>query len=247
MKKILVPIKSKLKPTEVNEEIKNFKYVHKSPYSQTYYDTDDISWERKAENSLRISDHWNFESHGKKHCQLYNIDEYIENEWILAQYKNGKYHVLKSFGKGIDGYVFKSMNKQEIELIKNLYDIGGIEKTYNWYKNNYAKPQFSREGYLKNIKNLSKYVSIERLRNFKSKKPKAKKIIFTEDKYIKNVEKIIDIYNKSEELSILTKNSEGMNVLIKEYNAYELRDEKEESIKEIYTLILDNNICIDFT
>ncbi|MFR3560227.1 MAG: hypothetical protein ACLTUN_16895, partial [Paraclostridium sordellii] len=106
MKKILVPIKSKLKPVEVNEEIKKFKYVHKSPYSQTYYDTDDISWEHKAENSLRISDHWNFESHGKIHCQLCNTGEYIENEWILAQYKNGKYHILKNFGEGVDGYIF---------------------------------------------------------------------------------------------------------------------------------------------
>jgi hypothetical protein len=246
MKKILVPIKSKLKPVEVNEEIKKFKYVHKSPYSQTYYDTDDISWEHKAENSLRISDHWNFESHGKIHCQLCNTGEYIENEWILAQYKNGKYHILKNFGEGVDGYIFKSVNKNEVDLIKNLYEIEGIEKTYNWYKNNNVNPLFSREGYLKNIRKLSKYISIERLRKFKSKKPKAKKIIFIEDRYMETVAKIIDIYNKSEDLNKLTQSSEGIQILKKEYNAYELEREKEESIKEIYTLILENDICIDF-
>ncbi|EPZ54467.1 hypothetical protein H477_3606 [[Clostridium] sordellii ATCC 9714] len=56
MKRILVPIKSKLKPLEVEKELKKFKQIHKSPYSQTYYDTKDISWEHKPEGSLRISD-----------------------------------------------------------------------------------------------------------------------------------------------------------------------------------------------
>lgn len=246
MKRILVPIKSKLKPIEVEKELKKFKQIHKSPYSQTYYDTKDISWEHKPEGSLRISDHWNFNSHGKKHCELYNIDEYIEDNWILAQYKNGKYHVLKEFGKGIDGYLYISLNSQQIKLIKNLYELGSIEKTYNWYKNNTTKPLLSREGYIKNTKNLSHYISIERLRKFKSKKPKAKKIIFIEEKYMQNVEILIDIYNKSDELNNLTKTKEGINKLKEQYKAYEITKEKEESLESTYILELDNNIAIDF-
>lgn len=56
---------------------------------------------------------------------------------------------------------------------------------------------------------------MERLRKFKSKKPKAKKIIFIEDRYMETVEKIIDIYNKSEDLNKLTQSSEGMQILKK--------------------------------
>lgn len=246
MKRILVPIKSKLKPLEVEKELKKFKQINKSPYSQTYYDTKDISWEHKPEDSLRISDHWNFESHGKKHCELSNIDEYIEDNWILAQYKNGKYHILKEFGKEIDGYLYISLNSQQIKLIKNLYELGSIEKTYNWYKSNTTRPLFSREGYIKNTKNLSNHISIERLRKFKSKKPKAKKIIFIEEKYMQNVEILIDIYNKGDKLNQLTKTKEGINKLKEQYGAYEITKEKEESLESIYILELDNNIAIDF-
>lgn len=244
--KILVPIKSKIKPLIVDAEIKKFKKIHKSPYSQTYYDTDDISWEHKPEGSLRISDHWNFESKGKKHCELYNIDEYIEDNWILAEYKNGKYHVLKNFGSGVDGYIYISLYKNQIEALKSLYDLGGIEKTYNWYRNYNIKPPFIKEGYIKNVKDLSKYVSIDRLRNFKSKKPKSKKIIFIEDKYLNTVEKVLNIFKKSDELNKLCRDEENIQALFKSYGAYELKSEKEESKKEIYTLVLDNNIAIDF-
>lgn len=245
MNKILVPIKSKIKPIEVDEEIKKFKKIHKSPYSQTYYDTDNISWEHKPEGSLRISDHWNFESKGKKHCELYNVNSYIENNWILAQYKEGKYHILKEFGEGIDGYIYKPLHKGEIETLKYLYDIGGIEKTYNFYKRYNVRPAFTREGYIKNVKKLNKYISIDRLRKFKSKKPKAKKIIFIEDMYLETLDKIFSIYEKSYELENLLK-SNDTETFIKNYGAYELKAEREESLKEIYTLVIDKNIAIDF-
>lgn len=242
MKKILVPLKSKLKPIEVNEEIKKFKEVNKSPYSQTYYDTSDISWEHKPEGSLRISDHWNFESRGQKHCILENTDEYIEDNWILAQYRNGKYNILKEFGCGIDGYTYTPLYKNQIEVLEKLYKLDGIEKTYDWYKKYKIRPPFVREGYIKNPQNLSRYISLDKINKFKSKKPKAKKIIFIEDKYIDEIEKVLYISKKSKDLDKIIKDTEKL----KTYDAYELKKEREESIEKIYTLILENNIAIDF-
>ncbi len=242
MKKILVPIKSKCKPIEVNEEIEKFKEIHKSPYSQTYYDTGDISWEYKPEGSLRISDHWNFESHGQKHCVLESTDEYIQDNWMLAQYREGKYHILKEFGNGIDGYIYTALYKNQIEVLKKLYELGGVEKTYDWYKKYRIRPPFVREGYMKNPQSLSRYISIDKINKFKSKKPKAKKIIFIEDKYIDKIEKVLYIFKKSKDLDKIIKDEEKL----KTYNAYELKKEREELIEEIYTLILDNDIAIDF-
>lgn len=57
---------------------------------------------------------------------------------------------------------------------------------------------------------------------------------------------ILDIYNKSEELNSLLKTDEGRSKLIEEYNAYEVKKEREESLESIHILILDNNIAIDF-
>jgi hypothetical protein len=242
MKKILVPIKSKLKPIEVNEEIEKFKKIYKSPYSQTYYDTGDISWDYKPEGSLRISDHWNFESHGQKHCVLESTDEYVQDNWVLAQYREGKYYILKEFGNGIDGYIYTELYKKQIEVLEKLYELGGIEKTYDWYKKYRIRPPFVREGYMKNPQSLSRYISIDKINKFKSKKPKAKKIIFIEDKYIEKIEKVLYILKKSKDLDKIVKDKEKL----KTYNAYKLKKEREESVEEIYTLILENDIAIDF-
>lgn len=66
----------------------------KSPHSFSFYNSDDISWGYKPENSLRISDHWNFESNGSLHCET---TKGFTNGWAVGQYKNGKYEILEVF------------------------------------------------------------------------------------------------------------------------------------------------------
>ena len=56
MKKILLPQSAKITPKEVLEEINKFEYINKSPYSLTYYNVPEITWDYKPEGSLRISD-----------------------------------------------------------------------------------------------------------------------------------------------------------------------------------------------
>ncbi|HSQ89036.1 hypothetical protein, partial [Romboutsia sp.] len=111
-----------------------------------------------------------------------------------------------------------------------------------WYKKYRIRPPFVREGYMKNPQSLSRYISLDKVNAFKNKKPKAKKIIFIEDKYIDETEKVLYIFKESKNLDKTIENEEK----IKVYNAYELKEELKESLEEIYTLVLDNNMAIDF-
>lgn len=80
----------------VLEEIYKFDVINKSPYSNSYYNSNNIGWDSKPEGSLRLSDHWNFESNGEVHCKLDSTEEYIQKT-LLCEYHNGYYHVIKNF------------------------------------------------------------------------------------------------------------------------------------------------------
>lgn len=83
---------------KVIKTLNNFKELNKSPYSDSFYNSKDIDWNYKPEGSLRLSDHWNFWSQGKTHCEVEGTDgELIENCWMLCQFKNGKYHIIERF------------------------------------------------------------------------------------------------------------------------------------------------------
>lgn len=67
----------------------------KSPYSNSFYNANNISWGYKPEGSLRISDHWNFESMVEKHCVTDNPN--FTEGWAICKYSKGVYHVIKKF------------------------------------------------------------------------------------------------------------------------------------------------------
>ncbi|MCK1200339.1 hypothetical protein MXZ33_06045 [Streptococcus uberis] len=64
----------------------------KSPYSNSFYSSNDITWGYKPEGSLRVSDHWNFGEDGE-HCQT---SEPVEG-WAVCKFNNGKYDLVKKF------------------------------------------------------------------------------------------------------------------------------------------------------
>lgn len=82
------------KRNEILKTLITFKKINKSPYSNSFYDSDNIDWDSKPEGSLRLSDHWNFYSWGEQHCCLDCTDEYTQ-KWLLCQYQNGVYHIVK--------------------------------------------------------------------------------------------------------------------------------------------------------
>lgn len=85
-----------LLPKEAAAEIKSWEIINKSPYSNSFYNSEHIDWGYKPEGSLRLSDHWNF-GEDIKHCRLNTTSEYISGTWILARYENGIYVEIKRF------------------------------------------------------------------------------------------------------------------------------------------------------
>jgi len=99
-------------PDEIIEKMKSWNVIMKSPWSNSFYSSEDISWNSKPDGSFRVSDHWNFETKGKKHCLT---DGPVKNHtnFSLGKFnqKTGKYNILLSVPKD-------SVNKK-IEIRKN--------------------------------------------------------------------------------------------------------------------------------
>lgn len=66
-----------------------------SPYSASFYNSKDIDWDYKPEGSLRLSDHWNFYTREKMHCET--DDPEFKDGWAVGEYHNGKYKIIKKF------------------------------------------------------------------------------------------------------------------------------------------------------
>lgn len=247
MKKILVPQKAKVTPKEVLEEIKKFNHINKSPYSLSYYNVPNVTWDYKPEGSLRISDHWNFISHGEKHCIIEGVEEKIENHWILAKYVDRKYHVLKEFGGNVPGYRFTEINKNELELLKDLYNLGGIVSAKEWHKRHKEKAYTIKETHIKNKKKVLRDINPDKLKEFKDKNKKVKKIAYIREVDLHNIKLALSLYEISRELDELSKSKEGNNELINTYKAYKISDDEIESFEEKYILVLDNRLAIDFS
>lgn len=246
MKKILVSEKAKITPKEVLDEINKFEHINKSPYSNSFYNIPGVTWDYKPEGSLRISDHWNFISKEKKHCILDSREELIENYWLLAKYNEGKYHVLKALGENVQGYRLIEIDKNEVELLIDLYNMDSIVSSKEWYTKHQFKPKLVREAHLKNRKDILKYINSRRLDKFKEENKEIKKVVFIEDKYLNTIKTVMYLYEKSNELENISNTEEGREQLNNTYKIYELEAGKNESFEEISILVLDNGIAIEF-
>lgn len=104
-------------PIELIKEITTWEVFHKSPYGKSYYNTTDLNWGYKPDKSLRISDHWNFQTFAHKtklHCLTTNPCP-NDTHWSIGIYNSElkKYEILASFEK-------KTRTKQENILFKIL-------------------------------------------------------------------------------------------------------------------------------
>lgn len=87
-------------PDEIIQKMESWEVIIKSPYSNTFYDSKEIDWNYKPDGSFRVSDHWNFEARGKKHC-LTETPVKNTSHVSLGQYDRikGKYKILMTFPK----------------------------------------------------------------------------------------------------------------------------------------------------
>lgn len=138
-------------PNEFISELLSWENVNKSPYSHSYYDAK-VDWGFKPHNSLRISDHWNFWSRGKLHCQT--VEQCKNNScWTLARYDEniGKYIVIKAFPKAenkksVDVLIEMLTLKKQIAINKIQQSISCIklrQKSLNCMELRYLNLYFS--------------------------------------------------------------------------------------------------------
>ena len=69
---IIVPVDGLDKydiPDEIKKMMHDWKVIVKSPYSDSFYDSTEITWSHKPDGSYRVSDHWNFYTQDKLHCK----------------------------------------------------------------------------------------------------------------------------------------------------------------------------------
>lgn len=103
----------KYREIEINNlsEAKAFVWVSKnltkewssSPYSLSFYSSKSISWSHKPINSIRVSNHWNFNTYDElergiedgRHCPTFNKD--FLRGWAACIWTGNKYKLLKKF------------------------------------------------------------------------------------------------------------------------------------------------------
>jgi hypothetical protein len=100
-------------PNDIIEMMQDWPIIWKSPYSDSMYNTKDLSWTYKPDGSLRVADHWNFFNRGKTHCKT---DVKIPNNTHVSIGKydrsKGLYHIIKT-----------SPTPQHVQGLKNKIEI----------------------------------------------------------------------------------------------------------------------------
>lgn len=124
-------------PTAAIKEIRSWDVISKSPYSYSFYNDPCKSWDYTTEKTLRISDHWNFRSRGQLHSET--DKEVKQGNWILAQYNNGIWKVIKDFGKATKAEMNKRKEDRELyDAISKFNNEIEVQKSYQKHYD-YAK------------------------------------------------------------------------------------------------------------
>lgn len=109
-------------PDSIIEHMKGWDIIYKSPYSKSFYSSDDISWTNKPDGSFRVSDHWNFTTirSEKVHCKT------------TEPVKNNTHYSLGKYDESINKYVIliSEMTEGEVDRIKLLKHLKDPETIY---------------------------------------------------------------------------------------------------------------------
>ena len=84
-------------PVEALREILSWDSIYKSPHSLSFYNKPK-DWNKTEPDTLRISDHWNFESQMRIHCKT-KQSGITQNQWALGKYDEieGKFDILEMY------------------------------------------------------------------------------------------------------------------------------------------------------
>lgn len=131
-------------PSELRDELLSWQEIYTSPYGLSYYNMPGKSWTNTPEGSLRVADHWNFESYNPNtfmngvHCRT-NIPVPADS-WVIARYLNGVYEVVKVYPKErttvIDGkiteIISESVTPDGIDSVQYAAHLDGCDYLI-WY------------------------------------------------------------------------------------------------------------------
>lgn len=86
-------------PSGIIDMMSKWDIIYKSPYSKSFYSSDDISWTHKPDGSFRVSDHWNFKSNrdDRIHCKT-DIKVIDNTHFSIGKYnkESGVYEIILS-------------------------------------------------------------------------------------------------------------------------------------------------------
>ena len=85
-------------PFEALKEISTWDFIHKSPYSLSFYNSEK-DWSDDKDGIIRISNHWNFETKGELHAKT---DKDIKNTWARGVSESGVYKISKVYNMSPD-------------------------------------------------------------------------------------------------------------------------------------------------
>ena len=120
MANVEIPVMtSKRLEKKLRKICKEYNLFNQSPYSNSFYNTDEVEWGYKPEGSLRLSDHWNFESQERIHCKLSNTNEYTQ-KWLLCEYHEGYYTIVKEIFTEEEMAMEKRMHDKKVARINKL-------------------------------------------------------------------------------------------------------------------------------
>lgn len=99
-------------PVEALEEIVNWDIIHKSPFSLSFYNNREKTWDNTEDGTIRISNHWNFSRKLDKTIHA-KTDVDVHNVWT-----KGIYDEVKSVYKIVKEYKLSDDNES---LVRQLY------------------------------------------------------------------------------------------------------------------------------
>lgn len=125
------PLDTMNMPVKFRNIINSWDYISRSPYSASYYNMAGKTWDNTPEGIIRISDHWNFYSQGKKHIIT---DVPVENNthWTMAQYHDGIWHVLETLPNEPDTFNAAWEGKEQLDGMEMTHKDMGEVTIRNW-------------------------------------------------------------------------------------------------------------------
>ena len=105
-------------PPGILERMKEWEYISKSPYSNSFYSSKDVTFANKPNGSMRVSDHWNFTSmrDNKLHSRT-NINVENNIQWCMGIF-NADTHMYDIIHSEMD---VEYLLKQEIITKRKEY------------------------------------------------------------------------------------------------------------------------------